>query len=87
MSAFEPLLSTDLSNGRLVFERVITDDSYSLASFSVFSSCDVPLVVHMGCPDNSQVVFQLQNENLRAGEPEDDPDDWNQLFNEVCPQP
>ena len=87
MSVFEPLLSTDLSNGRLVFERVITDDSYSLASFSVFSACDVPLVVHMGCPDNSQVVFQLQNENLRAGEPEDDPDDWNQLFNEVCPQP
>ena len=50
----------------------------------MFSSHSTPLSVHLSCPENRQVVFQLHNENLREGdEADEDPDNWNQLFNEA----
>lgn len=84
MAVASPLLSTDLPNGRLEFDRVLTDDSFAIGSFVISSASTAPIVVHLVCPDNSLVAFQLHNENVWAGSPEDDPDDWNQLFNEVC---
>ncbi|KAL3907212.1 MAG: hypothetical protein SGPRY_010257, partial [Prymnesium sp.] len=83
MAVASPLLSTDLPNGRLEFDRVLTDDSFAIGSFVISSASTAPIVVHLVCPDNSLVAFQLHNENVWAGSPEDDPDDWNQLFNEV----
>ena len=71
-----PLITTSLPNGRLEFTRVITDDSFSLASFTITSASETPLVVHLSCPENGQVVFQLHNENIHAGDPDDDPEDW-----------
>lgn len=79
------LVSTSLVNGRLEFERVITDDSFSLASFTISSASKSRIVVHLCCEhsQNSQILFQLQNENVRTANPDDDPSDWNQLFNEA----
>ncbi|KAL1530705.1 hypothetical protein AB1Y20_001604 [Prymnesium parvum] len=64
MASLPMLVSCDLQNGRLEFERVLTNDSYSLASFTIASICDTALVIHLSCPENSQVAFQLHNENV-----------------------
>ena len=43
----------------------------------------VPLTVHLSSSSPEAVTFQLENENLRQQAEDDDPDDWNHLFNEI----
>lgn len=82
----EPCLLT-CDTRRIEMERVVTDDSFALSTFTVFSHSDVALQVWLrSSAGEEQLTFQLKNENIRAGaidDPDSDPEDWNQLFNEV----
>ena len=71
--------------GRLDFPIIVTEvDGAALSSLTVCSHSELPLVVKLDSSQPSAVSFQLENENLRcAVDDDDDPEDWNQLFNEV----
>ena len=78
-----PWIRTDATRGSLSLPGVVTEPGGSaVGELTVTSCCEWPLVVYMETSDPG-VVFQLQNENLRNGDPDDDPADWNQLFNEI----
>ena len=75
-----PWIRTDATRGSLSLPGVVTEPGGSaVGELTVTSCCEWPLVVYMETSDPG-VVFQLQNENLRNGDPDDDPADWNQLF-------
>ena len=81
------LITTDCSNGILRLPNVVTEvDGTTLGSFTVTSRTAQPLLVKLQTSAPNAVTFQLENENLRhagiAAE-DDDPEDWNALFNEV----
>ena len=78
------VLSTE-PRGLLEFSGVVTQpDGAVLAPLTVRSHCAFPLSVGLASSVGGSVTFQLENENLRGAEgEEDDPDDWNLLFNEI----
>ena len=83
--ASPPLISTDC-NGLLRLPNVVTElDGTTLGSIKVTSHSAQPLLVKLESSAPHAVTFQLENENLRHGTAvdDDDPDDWNALFNEV----
>ena len=81
------LITTDCSNGILRLPNVVTEvDGTTLGSFTVTSRTAQPLLVKLQTSAPNAVTFQLENENLRhagIGAEDDDPEDWNALFNEV----
>ena len=87
----DALITTDASRGVLRFSQVVTEpDGAALSLITVTSCCNQPLRVHLestaGASSKGLVTFQLENANLRQGYlDDDDPDDWNALFNE-CSQ-
>ena len=79
----EPAISTE-PRGILTFPRVVIEaDGSALASLIIRSHVSVPLTVHLSSSSPEAVTFQLENENLRQQAEDDDPDDWNHLFNEI----
>ena len=83
-SEAQPLIST-IPFGLLEFPLVVTEvDGAALAMFTVRSHSALPLVVKLEASITNAITFQLENKNMcDAEDPEDDPDDWNQLFGEV----
>ena len=80
-----PLISTDAKRGLLSFPNIVTEaDGATLGSLTVTSHSAQPLLVRLESSSPEQITFQLENENLRnAAAEDDDPEDWNALFNEV----
>ena len=84
MLATTALISTDALNGVIEMPGVVTEPAAAaVGSLTVTSCSELPLVVHLQAPERGTITFQLQNENLRDGDLDDDPADWNQLFNEI----
>ena len=84
MASSVPLVRTDAVHGRLELPGVITEsDGAAVGMLTITSQSEWPLIVHLEAPSDESVTFQLENENIRSGDPDDDPADWNQLFNEV----
>lgn len=79
-----PLIST-APFGLLDFPLVVTEvDGAALASLTVRSHSALPVVVKLQSSMPAAITFQHENKNLHDAEDlDDDPEDWNQLFNEV----
>ena len=76
------LISTDVSKIELPY--VISGDSPGLSRFTVSSHSAAKISVDLSSSLGDQLVFQLDNKNLQAlCDPDEDPCNWNQLFNQV----
>ena len=75
------LLRTDVS--RVEIERVLlSEESVGLAPLTIIANeYPVEVALRAQMPAGVNVTFQTRNENLNQSD--DDPDDWNALFNEV----
>ena len=86
MAMDEALIRTDES--QLELAHVLTASSPGLAPFTIESCCSEPVTVVLSSSLEEQISFQLKNRNLEDDDLEDqDPADWNQLFNEVSTPP
>ena len=68
--------------GVLELEGVTSGSASSVGSFVLTSRVAHPLEVLLKS-SVPQLTFQRHNENLADIDDEDDPDDWNELFNEI----